>query len=229
MFSRIKDKLGPAGLILAVVALVAALGGAALAKGVIITKLSQISPSVQKKLKGKIGPPGQQGLAGPQGPKGDPGTTGPAGPDGKDGKDGEPGEPGICSVSEPECVLPAGATLTGPWAFYEKRLTEGSPYAVVMISYPLRVFPAPTENFVDVGETDPDCSGTALDPEADPGNLCIYADTGLENVGEPTFQGLLTSDLTSGLGLAFEIPEGEVAFGVGSWAVTAPCPEEESC
>src|SRR3954447_5081493 len=122
MVSRFKNKISPAGLIIAVLALIVALGGVAFAKGVIITKLNQISPSVRKQLKGNTGSQGLKGdtgapgATGPAGAKGETGLPGKDGVNGKDGEPGEPGEPGICSPSEPECVLPPGATLTGHFA-----------------------------------------------------------------------------------------------------------------
>src|SRR6187399_358703 len=64
----------------AVLALVLALGGSAIAaKKYLITSTKQISPSVLKKLKGA------QGLAGPAGTAGATGAKGDAGPAGKDG------------------------------------------------------------------------------------------------------------------------------------------------
>lgn len=92
MRALFRERFGISGL-LAIVALVFAMtGGALAAKGVIITKLSQIKPSVQKQLQGKEGKAGATGLqgstgpAGPAGPKGDPGNNGAPGADGEDGK-----------------------------------------------------------------------------------------------------------------------------------------------
>jgi Collagen triple helix repeat (20 copies) len=210
MFSRIKDKLGPAGLVVAVVTLVVALGGAALAKGVIITKLSQISPSVQKKLKGKRGaqgPAGPQGAAGPQGPKGD------TGPKGEPGVAGQNGEDGVCSVSIPECKLPPGATQTGDWIFNSMGFE-----ATLQISYPLRVVPAPEHvSVLQKEEPTASCPGVG---EAEPGNLCIYYESFSNGTKPADFS--QSSDPTSGY-TAF-IPQEEASaetYGLGSWAVTA--------
>lgn len=79
-------RLSPATAI-ALVALVFALGGTALASGYIITNIGQIKPSVVKKLRGRRGQrgprgpqgaPGAQGGQGAQGAQGDPGPSGPA-------------------------------------------------------------------------------------------------------------------------------------------------------
>jgi hypothetical protein len=91
MPSFFKNRFGIPGVI-AVLALVFAMaGGAWAAKGVIITKLSQIKPSVQKQLKGKRGAPGAPGApgaTGPAGPKGDAGAKGDQGPQGSPGANG---------------------------------------------------------------------------------------------------------------------------------------------
>jgi hypothetical protein len=74
------------GTIIAIVALFIALGGSAVAANrYLITKTSQIKPSVLSKLKGKAGatgPAGPAGTAGPGGPAGPQGPQGPQGPGG---------------------------------------------------------------------------------------------------------------------------------------------------
>ena len=223
MISRLNKKLGPAGLMIAVLALVVALGGMAFAKGVIITKLNQIAPSVRKQLKGKVGPQGPKGdtgMPGPTGPAGAKGDTGPAGKDGidgKDGQDGEPGEPGVCSPSEPECVLPPGATLTGNFAASSNSGKRG--YGA--ISFPLRLPSDPVTHVVLPGEdkSGEGCPGAPANPEADPGHLCLY----FEAVQNASFSDSPSPDRTSGL--VFELlPETAeiITYAFGSWAVTAP-------
>lgn len=69
-------------LAVAVLALVVALGGTAVAaKKYVITKTTQISPGVLAQLR-KAGPPGPAGVPGPAGRDGAAGETGPAGPSG---------------------------------------------------------------------------------------------------------------------------------------------------
>lgn len=142
--SLIRNRLGIPGLI-AVIALVFAMaGGAWAAKGVVITKLSQIKPSVQKQLKGNEGKQGPAGPAGPQGAAGaagKDGAAGPAGEDGSAGPTGVTGAKGATGATGPTgatgnngvagatgatgptgqtgyvAVLPDGATLTGSWSF----------------------------------------------------------------------------------------------------------------
>lgn len=67
---------------IAVVALVFAMSGTALAAGYVITSIHQIKPSVVKQLRGRRGPQGPygpQGKIGPQGPMGPQGPQGPSG------------------------------------------------------------------------------------------------------------------------------------------------------
>lgn len=82
-------------LIVSVAALVFAMAGGAWAakNGVIIKKLSQISPSVQRQLKGKEGAPG------PAGPKGDAGAKGDVGPKGDIGPKGDKGDAGTSGTN----------------------------------------------------------------------------------------------------------------------------------
>lgn len=80
-------RLSPATVI-AVVALVFALGGTALASGYIITNVKQIKPSVLKRLRGNRGMRGPRGLPGAQGVKGDTGSSGPQGTKGDTGPSG---------------------------------------------------------------------------------------------------------------------------------------------
>src|SRR5689334_15679574 len=79
-------------LVVAVLALVVAFGGTAVAaKKYIITKTTQISPKVLTQLK-RQGPQGPVGLTGPAGRDGAPGATGPQ---------GAPGVSNIVSITRP--------------------------------------------------------------------------------------------------------------------------------
>jgi hypothetical protein len=103
MFSRIHQKLGTAGLIVAVIALVAALAGGAYAANNGLNKkqkkqVNKIVKNESKKWSKKFSK--QFAKEGPQGPKGDTGATGatglpgPQGLPGATGLPGAPGEPG---------------------------------------------------------------------------------------------------------------------------------------
>jgi hypothetical protein len=107
-----RKQFGTAGLVVAVIALVFAMTGGAFAAHYIITKKSQIKPSVWKQLKGKTGAAGPQGPAGPAGPAGAKGETGAKGADGSIGPTGAAGATGAAGVGT---TGPKGATgSTGP-------------------------------------------------------------------------------------------------------------------
>jgi Collagen triple helix repeat (20 copies) len=230
VFTRIHRRIGTPGLVLGVIACIIALSGTAIAA------LPGLNSKQKKEVKkiakqfARPGPQGSQGPAGTQGAAGAAGKDGAPGAPGQPGERGEVGEAGVCSGSNPTCILPPGATLSGDWNFY----VQGPPYAFVSLSYPLRV---PTEvhfNYIDKNEVArygeaANCPGTVAEPEALPNNLCVYAREESSNIGEPTFQGEATGDAHSGQGFAFSISAGEEAFAVGSWAVTAACPPGASC
>lgn len=272
MLRKFHDRVGTAGLVVAVVALVAALGGTALAAKPIITKLNQISPSVQKQLAGKKGSKGDPGPAGPAGaagpaggagaagknggagPTGPTGTTGTTGPTstvkGPTGLTGLTGPTGVCGGVP--CILPSGVTETGAWSMAPssaKEITdeEFRGYAPISFSIPLS---AESEGFssvvylpyceekegtdkeeceekVEAGEAN--CAGTALEPKAAKGFLCLYAATGeaagnlvtARKAGEPGAIGF--SKTGASVASLQKITRGPVSgyFG-GTWAVTGP-------
>jgi hypothetical protein len=151
MLTRLRTQLGTAGLLVAIVALVAAIGGTALAaSGALTGKQKKEVTKIAKKFAGK---PGAAGAAGPAGPKGDPGSKGDQGAKGDTGAPGSPGakgdtgEAGMCSEENPECTLPEGAMLTGMWSAAAGGENSSATYSesdLATISFPLRVFPAPT-------------------------------------------------------------------------------------
>jgi hypothetical protein len=104
-------RLNPS-LVIAVFALVLALGGSAVAaKRYLITNTQQISPAVLKKLaamaaaQGSQGAPGIPGTPGPQGPRGEKGPAGDKGPTGDKGPSGDAGSGG-----------PGGSSSSIRWA-----------------------------------------------------------------------------------------------------------------
>lgn len=89
MISRIHQKLGTAGFVISIVALVAALGGGAYAaSGGLTGKQKKEVKSIAKQYAGKPGAAGATGPAGPAGGKGDTGAAGSNGTNGTDGADG---------------------------------------------------------------------------------------------------------------------------------------------
>ncbi|MFL5874259.1 MAG: hypothetical protein ACJ75T_12420 [Solirubrobacterales bacterium] len=167
MLTRLRDQIGTAGLIVAIVALVAALGGGAYAasKGLNSTQKKEVN-KIAKSFQG-TGPQGAAGPAGAPGAAGAKGDTGAAGTNGQAGvspvgtkfttnKNGCPSggieykganTNSVCNGAEgPEGspwtvdgVLPPGATETGNWgAFSPFSYQEEEPVGV-KISFPLPV------------------------------------------------------------------------------------------
>jgi hypothetical protein len=239
MISKLREPFGKAGLIVAVIALVAALVGGAYAAGTLTSKQKKEVKKIAQTYAGKPGPEGLQGPKGEPGAKGDPGAEGKQGTAGTPGTDGEAGEPGVCSVSNPKCVLPPGARLTGSWATDGPGLTDpqtqcaGGCEMIIAISYPLEVRGA-TETQKEVVETPTgNCPGSYGTPDAEPGWICIYKGGGFGTTGIIFGS---TEDWQAGLIMRFSRANlEEPAKAFGTWAVREQCPidpatgEEEDC
>lgn len=203
MFSRLREHFGAAGLVVAVVALVVALTGTALAAKYIITKSSQIKPSVLKELKGKQGPKGDTGAAGASGAKGDAGATGPAGNPGGSGATGATGSTGAGTTGATGptgkgTTGPTGAGATGPTGNIGDTLTSGKtetgtwtmpatevPPSSSVISFPIplsaSLLGSQMKYIPSAGSVPTECENTehagtasAANPEATKGFLCIF-------------------------------------------------------
>jgi len=217
MLSRIHSKLGTAGLVVAVIALVAALTGAAFAAGGLTKKQEKRVIAIAKKYAGKQGPVGPQG---PQGAKGDAGAKGDTGPKGEKGAKGDPGDPWTAGG-----VLPSGQTETGAWMVGPSRpdlevevegsmrtINGGGPVSGEA-SFNIPLAEAPEAVVYNKPET-PECPGKVQNPEAEAGKLCLYVDQ--EN-------GLIVHAVDhlyrSGATFLFgRIPN---SSATGTWAVTA--------
>ncbi len=100
-------------------------------------------------------------------------------------------------------MLPAGQTLKGVWAVPATGQT-GVSFAPVLGLAP---------NGQVVTSATAECPGSAGDPKAAPGQLCVYVATGTVALFEPA----------GGTGaLGFGVRETAAAPASGSWAVTAP-------
>lgn len=147
----------------------------------------------------------------------------PAGPQGPQGVQGVRGEPGPFSD-----LLPSGRTLRGEFGITGTGVTNN--YGD--ISFGFRLASDPTPNVIEEGgASTAACPGTATDPEAAPGNLCIYVgSTG--NVGtDPDDIGVFTGDgvdccpNTDRYGAvlyATSVTQANEMHAYGTWAVTAP-------
>jgi len=233
MFSRLYKHVGTAGLVVAVVALVAALGGGAYAATGSFGGGAKATASA----KGKPGPRGKQGKTGPAGPagakgdtgatgaagsKGDTGATGPAGPKGDPGAKGTPGVTGQPWV--PDNTLPPGATLTGAWAAGIG--PAGASRLPISFSIPLAA-PLDAAHVHYLKATDPpttECPGDAADPSAASGHLCVYTGIELEFFASSATITHFDEAETAGADVAgadFLVAlQGASASGAGTWAVT---------
>jgi hypothetical protein len=231
MFKRIHEKLGSAGLIIAVVALVAAFTSSAFA-GATEWKLTKSEQKevkkIAKKYAGEDGAPGAQGPPGPAGAKGDAGSPGAKGATGPEGPPGEDGATGPAGPTETK--LPFEETLTGVWAFTGKGAGRGE---YVPIGYPLRIVPAPAELETSKNVIGPEdsptseCPGSTGNPEAAPGQFCLYVQE-LKNANLQENYNNIVKDRSSGIIFEFITQSNEQeGWGNGSWAVTAKEPPEE--
>ena len=220
MVSKFRRRFGSAGVVIAVVALVfAMIGGAYAASSGLSPQQKKEVKKIAKKFAGKQGPAGPQGPAGANGKDGAQGPTGPAGTNGTNGTNGATGATGPTgSPWTAGGTLPPGATETGAY-FVEGPTGE---FRRAVLSFPIPLASAPT--YIKPGEPEyaSKCAGSATDPSAAAGFLCVYPAngtlggaidpaTGLFGSG-PGKTGALVNTLTEGL-------EGELRFG--TFAVTA--------
>jgi len=221
MISRIHSKLGTAGFIVAIVALIAALGGAAIAAAPKLNptqkkEVKKIAQTEAKKFSGVPGPAGAAGAPGAKGDKGDKGDQGEKGEKGEKGPKGDKGDKG--DEGSPWVaggVLPSGKTETGTWAV-------GGATAIHVewldISFNIPLSAAPTVVFNEPETTN--CPGTFEDPKAAAGKLCLYVmesnGLALFTAPGPPFPFFPTK---AGAIVAFDM--GAEDFGFGTWAVTS--------
>jgi collagen type I alpha len=231
MLRRINQKLGTAGFIIAIVALVAALGGGAYAaSGALTGKQKKEVEKIAKKYAGKPGPAGTTGPAGSPGAKGDAGATGATGVAGVAGLAGAAGAPGaagkngLTGFTE---TLPGEKTETGAWVVGNTPAGDHEPArAAISFSIPLAsALPAGKVHYIKSGEPAPTgCTGgTASEPTAEPGNLCVYETRTqflvLSGIANPTSETEAAGSGATGAMIVFNGEEEGLAFG--TWAVTA--------
>jgi hypothetical protein len=164
---------------------------------------------------GPAGPAGAKGDTGAQGPQGEPGPQGPAGPQCPAGKDGKDGETGFTET------LPSGETETGTWL-----VLTGQTMVPLHFNIPLAA-PLPEAQVKYVTAPTTDCPGSAADPQAEEGFLCVYQRAAFPSIAAPEIWNPTTS---TGFGPEKGAAEagavlaafGYEGFAWGTWAVTAP-------
>ncbi len=165
---------------------------------------------------GAAGAQGPQGGSGPQGPAGAKGETGEAGPKGESGAPGAKGEPW-----SPNSQLPSGATETGSWA---AEIGENQSRSV-SLSFPIQLAGELEAADVHIAPNAA-CPGSAKEPKATPGNLCVYvgfnsgSKAKAEAIFNPAADSITPGAATGGAVLLVYSPESE-ARAYGTWAVTA--------
>jgi hypothetical protein len=137
-------------------------------------------------------------------------------------------------------TLPPGETETGTWVIMESATTLSVTYGSISFSIPLENAGGPGSAFAftqakteaqEFGASG--CSGTAAEPTAPPGKLCIYTASEAVEHASPSYLPRGLEPLTSGrYGATGAILEGPFLEGqeetpafveaFGSWAVTAP-------
>jgi hypothetical protein len=223
MLSRLKAQLSPA-LVISMIALFVSLGGAGYAavsvtgkdvKNSSLTgkdvKNSSLTTSdvKNKSLLANDFKSGQlpQGAQGPQGLQGGKGDTGAAGP--------FPDE------------LQSGKTLRGTYAIDYMAAAPGAAQRA-SIPFIFTLASAPTANLrAPAAASTPDCPGSAANPQAAPGNLCVYQAL-RDNVSTDCIAEVTTASSSCdqsdkfGTGVFTTATAAGRVENRGSWAVTAP-------
>lgn len=192
-----------APLAISVIALFAALGGVGWAAGLVSGKTIKPNSIPLNRLTKAA----RSSLAGRTGPKGDRGEKGDVGPEGPFVE-----------------VVPSGKTLVGTYAG-RIHATAANQEVIAPISFGFRFSSAPTPHFVALGTTPPvQCPGNGLNPQAAPGNLCIYETSETNRLSPVVFDVNFDPNVSSPFGAT--VFTESVAAGVsgtsGSWAATAP-------
>lgn len=236
---RLKEPFGKAGLTVAILALVLAMVGGAYAASKLTKPQVKEVEKIAKKFAGK---PGANGTNGANGAAGKDGAAGTAGANGTsattasfNGTKGACHEGGVEVKSASPTVnvcngkegspwtaggtLPSGKTEEGSWVLTvpveEPTLKINLARTAISFGIPLAAAPEHVV-YLKVGEGETaECPGTAANPEAAPGSLCVYAAFEVDvpspiGVSNETFGALIQGAGGSPGGVAN-----------GSWAVTA--------
>jgi hypothetical protein len=216
MVANLRNRFGAAGLVIAVVALVAALaGGAYAASGALTGKQKKEVTNIAKKYAGAKGDAGAQGPAGANGKDGSNGSNGSNGAPGKSLVAAEfTGAHAGCAESRGGSEFEVEGSSAKVYACNGKAGKEGSPWtaggtlpggatetgtwggsaasggvALLPIALAIPLTEDPEAILVKPSETKAGCPGLDSEgtPSAEPGKLCVYASTYLGTTEEAAF------------------------------------------
>jgi hypothetical protein len=161
-------------------------------------------------------PTGPRGQRGPAGATGATGPAGPAGPVGAQGPEGP----------FPSGNLPSGKTVRGTYATTIVTQVDDQEHWDT-ISFGFQFASAPTPHFIDVFTAPPpQCPGTAANPQAQPGHLCVFAaldTTSAFFAFDPATTNAGASRWGAGLGfIAHDPMVASISSSYGTWAATSP-------
>lgn len=249
MLTRLRTQFGTAGLVVAILALVVAIGGTALAASALNGKQKKEVEKISKKFAGK---PGAAGVQGPAGTKGDAGVPGSNGINGKDGTNGTSVTNTAIPVGNAKCeenggaefkvgagtatfacngetgftkTLPLGETETGTVSFETVPSTPFPRFSNLSFPIPLEeALSTGNIHLIDSGQTTTECTGSFSEPAAiaaaGESVLCIYKGPIYINVS--TVSPITFLPIKTGVFLNIS-PEdtAKPAVGIASFAVTA--------
>jgi hypothetical protein len=173
----------------------------------------KLAPATVELLKGQTGDAGAQGAVGAKGDQGEPGAK------------GDQGDPGPTTA-----LLPSGQTETGPFVARDRHGTTSDPIDI-SIGFPLSLSAGvPAYVVAPTLAAVPQCTGSAENPTAAPGSLCVYVAVSGNSViggGRPVFVDPVTTTQTTttrpyGVILRNIVGGPGDSYLFGAWAVTAP-------
>jgi hypothetical protein len=181
--------------------------------------------------KGDAGGKGDAGAQGLKGAKGDAGEKGATGLQGSQGVTGIQGSQGVTGTTGPKGdpgpllnVLPSHATEFGNYYALNNPAPAGA-FAVDVISYQFPLPSVPADHYLPPGAAPTaECPGSAVNPQAAPGHLCVYSEA-RANVQTTYSTDGMSFDKKDRFGFAVNVVSSGTAnvfYDVGSWAVTAP-------
>jgi hypothetical protein len=214
-----REPFGKAGLAIAVLALILATAGGAYAAQALSGKQKKEVEKIAKKVD-KAAPQGPAGSTGPTGAAGPAGGKGDAGAQGTPGAAGAPGKNGKDGAFAPE--LPPGKTETGIWSVGRLPAEVFGAYVPISFAYPLPTDGAAKLHFIAIGATaPPECPGTAAEPLAEEGNICVYEGNGFGMTFESIENPGNTGEEVGAVGVILNFTGPENGSARGTWALTA--------